>query len=112
MMLAREQVPGRLPLKNHMAPPAHAALAAAGVERKSRRRQNLGERPIKLVRLQAVEPSARRNLDHRPGFQNQERARVMAAKWAGVVPQQPPIIETPASRRRSAAAAISSGVAS
>jgi len=36
----------------------------------------------------------------------------MAAKWAGVVPQHPPMIEIPASRRRSAAAAISIGVAS
>ena len=112
MMLAGEQILGWLAIQNDLAPPAHAALAAAGVERKARRGQNLCQRSLQPVRLQAVELSSRADLDLRPGFQNQDKARAMAARWAGVVPQHPPMIEIPASRRRSAAAAISSGVAS
>jgi len=38
-------------------------------------------------------------------------ARLIAARWAGVVPQQPPAMRTPASNRRLAVTAISSGVA-
>ena len=56
MMLAGEQVLGRLAFQNDMAPSAHTALAAAGVEREARGCQNLGERPLQPVRLQAVEP--------------------------------------------------------
>jgi len=39
-------------------------------------------------------------------------ARLMAVKCVGVVPQQPPMMRTPAASRRVAVAAISSGVAS
>jgi AraC-like DNA-binding protein len=38
--------------------------------------------------------------------------RAVAARWAGVVPQQPPTMRTPAASSRTAVAAMCSGVAS
>lgn len=112
MMLAGEQILRRISLQNHMASPAKPALAAARVERIPGGFQNIRKRPLQPVCLQAAQAAAGLDLDGSGIFHNQANARAMAARWAGVVPQHPPMIEIPASRRRSAAAAISSGEAS
>ena len=111
-MLAGQQILRRIALQNHMASPAQPALAAARIERVTCGFQNVRKRPLQPVRYQVAQSAAGLDLDGGGMFHNQANARAMAARWAGVVPQHPPIIEIPASRRRRAAAAISSGVAS